>query len=122
MSRIKAKDGKQEAKEKQKKRKDLAKRLERLVLCKQVEDSGLAKARKRQRKRKRTRKRKGKKGGKGKKGKGKSKGKGKKGKEKRLERTVCRIVIKKDRGNECSNRHSVRNVEAEEQDQEQKPL
>ena len=61
---------------------------------------------------------KGKKRGKGKKGKGKSKGKGKKGKGKRLGRTVCRICHQEEHwGNECPNRHSVRNVEAEEQNQ-----
>ena len=42
MSRIEAKDGKEEEKEKE--RKDLVKHLELLVLCKQVEDSGLAEA------------------------------------------------------------------------------
>ena len=44
MSRIEAKDGKENTKAKEKERKDLAKRLELLVLCKQEEDSGLAKA------------------------------------------------------------------------------
>ena len=58
---------------------------------------------------------KGKKGGKGRKGKGKSKGKGKKGKGRRLGRRVCRICHQEGHwGNECPNRHSVRNVEAEE--------
>ena len=41
MSRIEAKDGKASTKEKAKERKDLAKRLEPSVLCKQVEDLGL---------------------------------------------------------------------------------
>ena len=55
--------------------------------------------------------------GKGKgRGKGRGKGKGKKGKGKRLGRTVCRICHQEGHcGNECPNRHSVRNVEAEEQ-------
>ena len=42
MSRIEAKDGKESTKAKEKERKDLAKSLESLVLCKQAEDSGLA--------------------------------------------------------------------------------
>ena len=42
MSRIEAKDGKESTKAKEKERKDLAKRLEPLVLCKQAKDSGLA--------------------------------------------------------------------------------
>ena len=69
---------------------------------------------------------KGKKGGKGKKDRGKGKGKGKKGKGKRLGRTICRICHQEGHwGNECPNRHSVRNVEAEEKqnppNQEQYP-
>ena len=42
MSRIEAKDGKESTKAKEKERKDLAKRLEPSVLCKQAKDSGLA--------------------------------------------------------------------------------
>ena len=42
MSRIEAKDGKESTKAEEKERKDLAKRLEPSVLCKQAKDSGLA--------------------------------------------------------------------------------
>ena len=44
MSRIEAKDGKENTKAKEKERKDLAKRLELSVLCAQAKDSGLAEA------------------------------------------------------------------------------
>ena len=44
MSRIEAKDGKESPKAEEKERKDLAKRLELSVPCKQAEDSGLAEA------------------------------------------------------------------------------
>ena len=44
MSRIEAKDGKESTKAEEKERKDLAKRLEPSVLCKQAKDSGLAEA------------------------------------------------------------------------------
>ena len=44
MSRIEAEDGKENTKAKEKERKDLAKRLEPSVLCKQAKDSGLAEA------------------------------------------------------------------------------
>ena len=44
MSRIEAKDGKESTKAEEKERKDLAKRLELSVLCKQAKDSGLAEA------------------------------------------------------------------------------
>ena len=115
MSRIEAKDGKESTKAEEKERKDLAKRLELSVLCKQAKDSDLVEAKGKGRGKGRG-KGKEKKGGKGKKGKGKSKGKGKKGKGKRLGRTVCRICHQEGHwGNECPNRHSVRNVEAEEQ-------
>ena len=99
MSRIEAKDGKEEAKEKEKERKDLAKRLERLVLCKQVEDSDLAEAEeKAKEEEKDEEKEKERKAVKVRKAKVKAKAKERKEKESAWEELYAVFAIKKDTG------------------------
>ena len=88
MLRIEAKDGKESTKAEEKERKDLAKRLELSVLCKQARDSGLAEAKEKAKEEEKEKKRKA---VKVRKAKAKAKAKERKGKGKRLGRTVCRI-------------------------------
>ena len=83
MSRIEAKDGKESTKAEEKERKDLAKRLELSVLCKQAKDSGLAEAEEKAKVRK---------------AKVKAKAKERKKKESAWEELYAVFVIKKDIG------------------------
>ena len=97
----------------------MVKPLEHSVLCKQEEDLGSDEEEEKVKVvEKVEEKEKARKEEKARKGKGKGKGEGKKGKGKRLRRIVCRICHQKGHwGTECPNRHSVRHVEAEEQNQ-----
>ena len=99
MSRIEAKDGKEKAKAEEKERKDLAKRLELSVLCKQVEDSGLAEAEeKAKEEEKDEEKEKERKVVKVRKAKVKAKAKERKAKESAWEELYAVFAIKKDTG------------------------
>ena len=96
MSRIEAKDGKENTKAKEKERKDLAKRLELLVLCKQEEDSGAEEKAKEEEKDEE--KEKERKAVKVRKAKAKAKAKERKAKESAWEEPYAVSVIKKDIG------------------------
>ena len=99
MSRIEAKDGKENTKAEEKERKDLAKRLELSVLCKQAKDSGLAEAEeKAQEEEKDEEKEKERKVVKVRKVKVKAKAKERKEKESAWEELYAVFVIKKDTG------------------------
>ena len=99
MSRIEAKDGKESTRDKEKERKDLAKRLEPSVLCKQAKDSGLAEVEeKAKEEEKDAEKEKERKVVKVRKAKEKAKAKGRKEKESVWEEQYAVSVIRKDIG------------------------
>ena len=99
MSRIEAKDGKESTKEEEKERKDLAKRLEPLVLCRQAKDSGLEEVEEKvKEEEKDAEKEKERKEVKARKAKEKAKAKERKEKENALEEQYAVSVIRKDIG------------------------